>query len=158
MPKISNIDKFIELSSDLLSNYPSTTLSITYTSKKKSKKTIEDDKISKDSKKASNSVNFKLYEPHSGKCLKFNTSKSKELSKLLNFIGPRGVSNQNQNVIGLASLMTNVKYEDKEQPTEQIDEKEQTPIVEKDSAPVIQNANATSSSSKKKKKNKKKKN
>ncbi|EER31817.1 conserved hypothetical protein [Candida tropicalis MYA-3404] len=173
MPTVSSIDKFIELSTDLLLNYPTTTtLSITYTNLSKKKSTSSTSSTSKPSSSSKTSsthgVNFKLYEPNSGKCIKYNTKKSKELSKLLNFIGPKGLNNDNLHVLGLASLMTNVKYEDNT--TNNNQSLENTPVpMDVDSSNVnkldetkpgsASTANAgTSSSSKKKNKKKKKKN
>lgn len=72
-------------------------------------------------KLASNAVHFKLFEPKSGKCIKYNTYKIKELSRLLAFIGPRGVnvvtstSTGQDHVDGLASIMSNVKYSNEDE-------------------------------------------
>ncbi|KAL6453673.1 hypothetical protein SBY92_005245 [Candida maltosa Xu316] len=162
MPKVSNIDKFIELSTDLLTYYPTTTtLSITYTNvakKQSSKKSSSTDNktISKPAK-STHSVNFKLYEPHSGKCIKYNTSKSKELSRLLNFIGPKGVSNDNLHVLGLASLMANVKYDI--EPNVETTPAPEPEVVDKGKDNEKEKVDAPASgSSKKKNKKKKKKN
>lgn len=177
MPTVSSIDKFIELSTDLLINYPTTTtLSITYTnfSKKSSSSSNSNSKSNTNKSSSTHGVNFKLYEPNLGKVIKYNTKKSKELSKLLNFIGPKGLNNDNLHVLGLASLMTNVKYEDNT--TIQNQSLENTPApVELDAVSTSANANANTvkveekpgssstttgggSSSKKKNKKKKKKN
>lgn len=47
------------------------------------------------------------------------------MSRLLNFIGPKGLTNDNLHVVGLAGLMTNVKYEKPIEPS-----LENTPIPE----------------------------
>lgn len=133
---MSKVDSFIEDSSKLLEAYPSTTtLSVTYanSAKKKKKSDKSDDKSDdkkEDPKKATNSVTFKCYEPNSGKCIKLSTYKMKELSRLLTFVGPRGVSVSSKRRVqddestpdskrqkvdvhkpGLASYMTNVKFD-----------------------------------------------
>ena len=77
---------------ELFSAYPTTTVvSITYANETKKAKS-NTKTTSNDDKKASNSVKFKVYEPRSGKCLKYKTYKTKELSKLLTFLGPKGVT------------------------------------------------------------------
>ncbi|CUM66322.1 uncharacterized protein PRCAT00003984001 [Priceomyces carsonii] len=136
MPYERDIELFIESASRLLEAFPSSTLvSITYANeaKKHSKK-----KIIKDvSKRATNSVTFKCYEPKSGKCIKYKTKRTKELSRLLTFLGPKGVtvsksrkrsleavnlepSNETAKIeaemttdhaAGLASIMSNCKYD-----------------------------------------------
>lgn len=173
MPKISNIDSFIQLSSELLATYPTTTtLSITYSNV--AKKTNQPSsstttKIKKPTKKASHSVSFKLFEPHTGKCIKYSTYKIKELSKILNFIGPRGIHDANNlHVLGLSSLMTNVKYEAVEGEgtpvPEVIKQEQEKPEKEGTAAGVAKEGSSGSGSgsggagSKKKNKKKKKKN
>ena len=170
MPRVSSVDRFIELSTDLLANYPTTTtLSTTYTNiSKKSKKSTPASASTATTKPKSNkisthAVSFKLYEPNSGKCIKYTTTKSKELSRLLNFIGPKGLSNDNLHVVGLASLMTNVKYEKPVEPS-----LENTPVpesenlvtkeIEQNKPNAKEEKTTTSTSSKKKNKKKKKKN
>lgn len=168
MPKVTSIEKFIELSTDLLANYPTTTtLSTTYTnvSKKSKKSTSESAATSKpkSNKISTHAVSFKLYEPNSGKCIRYTTTKSKELSRLLNFIGPKGLTNDNLHVVGLASLMTNVKYEKPIEPS-----LENTPIpesenlatkeIEQNKPDAKEEKTTTTTSSKKKNKKKKKKN
>ncbi|RCK56643.1 hypothetical protein Cantr_05198 [Candida viswanathii] len=171
MPTVSTIDKFIELSTDLLTNYPTTTtLSITYTnlskkpSSKKSATTSTTTKSNKPAKSSTHAVNFKLYEPNSGKCIKYNTKKSKELSRLLNFVGPKGISSDNLHVVGLASLMTNVKYEESNVNVQSL---ENTPVpveldvakaAEEETKPVSSSSAGGASANKKKNKKKKKKN
>lgn len=188
MPSKSNIDSFIDFSSQLLEAYPSTTtLSITYANalKKQSKNKDKDgSKIDTSSdnnnKKATNLVTFKCYEPNSGKCIKYSTYKIKELSRLLTFIGPRGVSVSNtkkrpiedeqgntdakktkvetinEHTNGLASIMSNVKF-DNEEPLSTTISKVDTPPAEEKEAVHVNNEPATSSSKNKKKKKKGKK-
>lgn len=89
---MNSVDSFIESSLELLAAYPSTAIvSITYaneTKKSKSNTTTSNN----DDKKATNSVKVKVYEPHSGKCIRYKTYKTKELSKLMTFLGPKGVT------------------------------------------------------------------
>ncbi|KAI5955653.1 hypothetical protein KGF54_001155 [Candida jiufengensis] len=161
MPKIKNLDDFIELSTDLLQHFPSTTtLSITYSNtSKKPKNQKPSKKPTTQTNKATNEVNIKLYEPHQGKLLKFKTKKQKELSKILNILGPQGLSNQ----LGLTSLMTNVKYIEPE--VSVVDDsiisedvKNSSVITSKEGTPLVEENKTTASSSKKKNKKKKKKN
>ncbi|RLV93063.1 hypothetical protein JA1_002659 [Spathaspora sp. JA1] len=160
MPKVSNIESFIELASELYSTYPTTTtLSITYTnvSKKSSNKKSKEPITKPRHAIATHSVNFKLYEPSSGKCIKYNTFKIKELSRILNFVGPRGVNDGgNSHVVGLASLMTNVKYDAVEDETTPAPEG--TPEVTSGAASTGTSAASSTAASKKKNKKKKKKN
>lgn len=180
MAKKTNIDCFIESSSKLLEAFPSTTaLTITYANELKKQK--KKGKVSKeqDNKKASNSVSFKCYEPQSGRCLKYKTYKIKELSRLLTFVGPRGVSINKivknpiedeatksdkkkpnydevaENTPGLASIMSNTKFEDSEI-IGGVELKAETPAVEDANVENI-TASTTSSSKNKKKKKKGKK-
>lgn len=130
MPSEASADSFIEFASQLLQAYPSlATISITYAnSAKKLGKTAADD-----SKKASNFTAFKVYEPRSGKCIKYKTYKIKELSKLLTFLGPKGVSvtrpkkrratdependdekrqkTVTEHTVGLSSILSNTKFD-----------------------------------------------
>ncbi|KAI5961974.1 hypothetical protein KGF57_001513 [Candida theae] len=163
MPTIKDLDQFFELSTDLVANFPSTTLSITYsnTTKKLSSKGSKSnpiDEIASNTTKhkpPTHTVSIKLFEPHSGKCLKYKTTKQKELSRILNVLGPQGV---NSNGLGLASLMSNTKYipdpvveeAPKDSGVANTSTKENTPSVEESSAAV--------GGSKKKNKKKKKKN
>lgn len=169
MPRIKTIDEFLELSIDLLSNFPSTTFSITYSNVSKKSKTQKElklntaidstvdsqDKISKKQHTpATHAVTVKLFEPHTGKCLKYKTIKQKELSRILNMLGPQGISNK----VGLASLMTNTKFEppviaaaveDKaDENFANTTSKEGTPLVNTD-----ENTSGKKKSKKKKKKN-----
>ncbi|KAI3404916.2 hypothetical protein KGF56_002245 [Candida oxycetoniae] len=113
MPRVKNLDDFLELSTDLLCNFPSTTtLSVTYTNvskKAKAKSTKSKKPIEKARKHipTTHAVKIKFFEPHTGKCIKYKTIKQKELSRILNMLGPQGISNN----IGLASLMANCKFE-----------------------------------------------
>ncbi|EGW34825.1 uncharacterized protein SPAPADRAFT_57912 [Spathaspora passalidarum NRRL Y-27907] len=159
MPKVSNIESFIELASELYSTYPTTTtLSITYTnvSKKHSSKNTKESVTKPKHAVATHSVNFKLYEPNSGKCIKFNTFKIKELSRILNFVGPKGVNDSdNTHVVGLGSLMTNVKYDAVEEETTPAPEG--TPEVVSNAAATGTGTSVAPSAAQSKKKNKKKK-
>ncbi|KAI5961212.1 uncharacterized protein KGF55_004137 [Candida pseudojiufengensis] len=161
MPIIKNLDDFIELSTNLLAIFPSTTtLSITYSNKSKKLKASKKPNSKPNKQQATHEVNIKLYEPHQGKLLKYKTKKQKELSKILNLLGPQGLSNQ----IGLTSLMTNVKYVEPE--TENIDESTTTVATEavnksynnsKEGTPTVTgDVKPTTSKKKNKKKNKKK--
>lgn len=172
MSGTNGVDSFIEYSSKLLLAYPSTTLSITYANVEKNHKNAK--QVDTESKRATNKVTFKCYEPHSGKCVKYSTTKVKEFSRLMTFVGPRGVlvsrpkrksevldtetseetSDKKtktdlvtENRAGLASIMSNVKFEE-----ETIVSKVATPQPEeKDATPV----NTASKNKKKKKKGKK---
>lgn len=117
------IEEFIESSNDLLQAFPSTTISITYANDAKKYK----------NEKYLNSVKIKCYEPKSGKCLKFKTNKAKELSRLLIFLGPRSVSVKRKRdedsegtkklkseVPGMASIMSNKKFENDSEITEPV--------------------------------------
>ncbi|QRG36533.1 hypothetical protein FDK38_000874 [Candidozyma auris] len=155
------MEKFIESSEQLLEAFPSATLSITYSNA--AKKT----KHNNSSKKAQNVVKFKCTEPKSGKCIQYSTYKAKELSRLLTFFGPRGVSKKRKaedegatdqapkqaksDVVGVASIMSNTKFEE---PLIQQEEtkSEVTPVPEEN--PV--QPPSSSSKNKKKKKGKKK--
>lgn len=89
---MTTVDSFIESSLELLAAYPSSALvSITYSNELKKVKSNTMASNNED-KKASNSVTVKVYEPSSGKCIKYKTYKTKELSKLLTFLGPKGVT------------------------------------------------------------------
>lgn len=180
MPSESTIDRFIESSSELLLAYPTTTtLSITYANALKKSKTNKEGtkkQDESDSKKATNIVTFKCYEPNAGKCIKYSTYKVKELSRLLTFVGPRGVlvtkpinkkrkledgdensdkkakiekATNTEHAAGLASIMSNVKFEEETIP------KISTPQPE-DVASSATNSTATATSASKKKNKKKK--
>lgn len=177
----NTVDTFIESSSKLLQAFPTTTtLSITYAnSLKKSKAKKEESRKQEDtdSKKATNIVTFKCYEPNAGKCIKYSTYKVKELSRLLTFVGPRGVlvtrsTNKKRKLedseessekkakpeknltteytAGLASIMSNVKFEE-----EVAAPKVATPQPE-EAVPSASSTTATSTSASKKKNKKKK--
>ncbi|CCE72679.1 Piso0_000269 [Millerozyma farinosa CBS 7064] len=165
-----DIDAFIKHSVQLIEAYPSKTLlSITYAnSLKKQKKRVEKVTKADTNKKATNSVTFKCFEPESGKCIKYKTYKSKELSKLLTFVGPRGVSltkksetnstendgeTSNFHINGLSSIMSNVKFEEKKEPEKDVS-KAETLASQQDSK-EIPSSQASNSNKKKKKKGKK---
>jgi len=162
MPTIKNLDQFFELSTNLVANFPSTTLSITYSntakklSSKKSKPstTTADASSSTKHKPPTHTINIKLYEPHTGKCLKYKTTKQKEFSRILNVLGPQGV---NSNGLGLASLMSNTKYV----PEPVVEESKKDTgandaVVTKENTPVVEENIPAPSGSKKKNKKKKK--
>lgn len=155
------MDVFIQTSSELLQAYPSTTVSVTYANA--SKKTKKLDKLEKpetDSRKATNLVKFKCFEPNLGKCIKYSTYKVKELSRLLTYLGPRGVSMKRKNEdeessekrqklnLGVASVMSNSKFE------EPVAAAEEAPEI---GTPVPEEKESTPQPSKKKKKKGKKK-
>lgn len=154
------MERFIESLSELLEAFPSATVSVTYSnSAKKTKK--------EDPKRAHNVVKFKCYEPHLGKCVKYSTYKLKELSRLLIFLGPRGVSSlrkpeeseepaakrRKTDITGVASLMSNTKFEEQPEPEVVPEAKAQAVALDlKENSPQP----AAASKSKKKKKGKKK--
>lgn len=141
---IGTVDKtmeaFIEQVTLLLLAYPATSVSITYLNQTKKQKLA-----TKVTKPATNKVTFKVFEPQLGKIIKFSTIKSRELTRVLAFLGPRGVNyGVGIQLLGMARVMANVAQEEKE-PTP---EKEATP-AKKEETPVPET---------KLKKNKKKKN
>lgn len=154
------MERFIQSLSELLEAFPSTTVSLTYSNQAKKRG-------KEDPKKAQNVVKFKCYEPHLGKVVKYSTHKLKELSRLLIFLGPRGVApiappkrkaeeeaeesskRQKSEIVGVASVMSNTKYEEVPEP-EQAEVKE--PVAENETTQQPQ----ASAKSKKKKKGKKK--
>lgn len=91
-----SVDTFINNATHLLSAYPSSTVSITYTKSKT---------------KPGNITKFKVYNPRSNKSLKYKTNKIKEFSRLLTFLGPNGVNIELKHSVGLSSLMSNKKFE-----------------------------------------------
>ncbi|CCG22643.1 adhesin-like protein [Candida orthopsilosis Co 90-125] len=163
MPTIKDLDQFFELSTDLVANFPSTTLSITYSntakklSSKASKSTTTDESSSTTKHKPpTHTINIKLFEPHTGKCLKYKTTKQKEFSRVLNVLGPQGV---NSNGLGLASLMSNQKYV----PEPVVEESKKDAgaddaVLTKENTPVVEESTTATGGSKKKNKKKKKKN
>lgn len=146
------METFIQSTSDLLEAFPAATVLITYSNVAKKLK-------SDDTKRASNVVKFKVYDSQLGKCIKYSTYKSKELSKLLIFLGPRGVSTKRKIdddeesekkqklSVGAASVMSNLKVEEIAQ-EETVESTVGTPAPEE--------GTGTTSSKKKKKKGKKK--
>ncbi|SGZ48251.1 CIC11C00000002804 [Sungouiella intermedia] len=145
------METFIQSTSDLLEAFPGATVLITYSNVSKKTK-------SEDAKRASNVLKFKVYDSHLGKCIKYSTHKSKELSRLLTFLGPHGVSMKRKHDggdvsekkqklgVGAASVMSNVKVEETEHET-----------VESNAATPAPEEGSTATSSKKKKKKGKKK-
>ncbi|KAL7662851.1 SRP9 domain-containing protein [[Candida] zeylanoides] len=172
MPTETTLDRFIETSSSLLSAYPTTaTLSVTYSnSAKKNKRVpVKDGEL----KRATNKVTFKCYEARSGKCTKYSTHKAKELSRLLTFAGPRGVSvtktssdrpadnlqdaaTATTHKAGLASIMSNVKYEEDSVAAPKADTSATAEVETKGAAASAADVAASTSKSKKKKKKGKK--
>lgn len=146
------METFIQSTSDLLEAFPAATVLITYSNVAKKLK-------SEDTKRASNVVKFKVYDSQLGKCIKYSTYKSKELSKLLIFLGPRGVSTKRKSdddeesekkqklSVGAASVMSNLKVEEIEQ---------EEPVESTVGTPAPEEGTTTTSSKKKKKKGKKK--
>ncbi|QLQ78128.1 hypothetical protein HG537_0A03750 [Torulaspora globosa] len=116
---VKPIDTFITNSVELFEVNPSqTTLSISYKWKSKSgKKPV---------------VSFKTHNSHLSSCYKFRTNKSKDVSRLLSALGPRGVTitrgkiekrvlkgnDKSRDVVGLSTLMVNTEV------------KEHVPVVE----------------------------
>lgn len=113
------VDDFINSSIMFLEAYPATTISITYANN------VKKGKVAKTG--SENSVRVKCYDPHSGKCIKYKTYKSKELSKIMTFLGPQGVTvakkGSDDKVCGLASVMSNKKFERDEDVKEVMDDK-----------------------------------
>lgn len=141
------MESFIQSTADLFEAFPSATVSITYKNATKKKPT--------DSNATRNTAKFKVFEPHTGKCIQYKTSKSKELSRLLTYLGPRGVlsmkraheeeedeSKKPKLMVGVSSVMANTKFEETEPVV--VVETETTTVPEADKK------------AKKKKKNKKK--
>lgn len=102
MPQLQLLDTYVERSVSLLEASPSDTLvSVTYhtkpSSNNKKKQQLEQQQqqqqqLEKEELKPSYSfISFKTYNPHSGTCYKFKTSKAKDLSRILSALGPRGV-------------------------------------------------------------------
>ncbi|WPK26213.1 hypothetical protein PUMCH_003562 [Australozyma saopauloensis] len=115
------MDTFIDSATELLEAYPGATVSITYSNvhKKESKK------VTADSKRAVNKVKFKVYDAGLSKSVRYSTTKTKELSKLLTFLGPIGVSTKRKAAdeedesakrpktsTGAAGIMSNYKAEE----------------------------------------------
>lgn len=101
MTKIGSDSRFIEKSLELLTASPrDTSVGITYThSKDKKKRAL---------------VRFKVYNSKSGVCLSLQTHKVKELSRVLNALGPHdttvtNIKQENIPVKGISSVMTNVE-------------------------------------------------
>lgn len=90
------MDTFIDSALELLEAYPSATVSVTYS--KFSKKETTDG-----SRRPSNKVKFKVYDLDLSKFVRYTTTKTKELSKLLTFLGPHGVSTKRKVIEDLSS-------------------------------------------------------
>ncbi|GMM36302.1 signal recognition particle subunit [Saccharomycopsis crataegensis] len=177
MPKIALLDTYIDRSTSLLDVAASDTLvSMTYHNKS-SKKTIS----SSSDASSYTCVRFKTYNPRSGTCYSFKTSKAKDLSRILSALGPRGVQFTKTKKVskepiklddhaktkileekyivngkGFASLMSNTEFKGEEEEVKVVPEK---PEAQNDNsqqeAKTAGNANAESSSKKKKSKKKK---
>lgn len=120
------MDNFIESALRLLEAYPGATVSVTYANvarknEKKQRKALK----TADDRRAKNRVKFKVYDAQSTKALVYYTYKAKELSKILTFLGPRGVASSKRHVLlaepesklvtlGVASVMSNVEFKEPE--------------------------------------------
>jgi hypothetical protein len=134
--RVKDIDAYITQTQALLKASPSsTTISITYTHRKKNDEDIKA------------VIRFKTYDAKHGICHVFKTHKIKEFSKLCNALGPRGCNVNGEDVDGISLILSNAKKEDvvKEE-APKVDEE----TVQRESTP------ATDSAPQKKKKNKKK--
>lgn len=132
--------------------FPSATASITYSriSKKNSVSVT---------RRASNKVKYKVYDLALSKSIRYSTTKSKELSKLLTFFGSNGVSTASKSAdsedsdkklkfsVGVASVMTNFKPEDLPKVL----------LVDADVTDIVNEEEQTTTCSKKKEKKNKKK-
>lgn len=153
-PTHPKMDSFIDSALELLEAYPSATVSITY-SRVGKKESLEE------SRRPSNKVKFKVHDLVLTKSVRYTTTKTKELSKLLTFLGPHGVSTKRkaaQDLLaakklkpspGVAGVMSNFKA--KELPIVQ-----QNQAAESESATKEDDLQATASKKKGKKKGKKK--
>lgn len=177
MPTEKSVDKFIEYASKLIASNPLVTLSTTYSNeskkilKKRAKKSSSSEEKEPFGLKNTAVITFKCFEPRSGQCIKYKTYKAKELSRLLAFVGPRGVSvtrkrsrdsddtgddlkrqkvETPQQVPGLSSLMSNVPYKE-----EEVQAPTTTEPAKASPTPEASQQEATSSKSKNKKKKKK---
>lgn len=153
---VKPLDTFITNSISLLEANPSQTLvSISYGSEAKKRKLGE-----KDSSRALSQhkslVSFRTHNTHLGISYKFKTNKSKDVSRLLSALGPRGVQiskgkiekkktnkkdpSDSKDTVGMSTLLVNTSVKEH---------------VEEISKPASKQQSASSSSGKKKKKNKK---
>lgn len=138
------MEKFIESLAELFEAFPSATVTVTYSDKSKSKKASS-------IQAPVHVVKFKCTEPQLGKSIQYSTRKAKELSRLLTYFGPRGVSAAKRKadadtteeptkkpkteIVGVASVMSNSKFEEPQaeaeekvaEPTAVAEEKEKTP-------------------------------
>lgn len=102
------MDSFIDLAAKFLEAYPLSTLSITYSN------------VAKKAQGKAGKVRFKFYDSALTKCVKYSTTKLKEVSKILTYLGPRGVSSaatdglEPKQTVGAASVMANHKVKEVE--------------------------------------------
>ncbi|CDO53103.1 similar to Saccharomyces cerevisiae YKL122C SRP21 Subunit of the signal recognition particle (SRP) [Geotrichum candidum] len=118
MTAIKSIDKFIQLSHDLLIARPTTTrISTTYSHKQKkraSKRSNATDakEASADQPQQGSAVAIvKTFDPVSGVCLKLKLSKINQLNRVLSALGPRGVQVDDKQVVGFAEVLSGKKSE-----------------------------------------------
>lgn len=107
------MESFIESAEQLLAAFPSSTVLITYSNVGKKFPKGRPDHAPQ------NMVSFKVCHAHLGKNIRYSTYRTKEVSRLLTFLGPRGVSKKRkldadapEVVVGAAAIMANVKLED----------------------------------------------
>lgn len=144
------MESFILSTAELLEAFPSATVSITYANVTKKNKNPEKNGTTHTAK-------FKVFEAHTGKCIQYKTSRSKELSRLLTYLGPRGVlavkrthedeetgNKKPKLVVGASSVMANTKFE------------ETKPVAAVETEAPVASVAETDKKSKKKKKGKKK--
>ncbi|GMM46847.1 signal recognition particle subunit [Pichia kluyveri] len=137
--KIKNIDTYLTSTKELLESNPNnTTISITYTH------------VKKNDNKVRSIIKFKTFNNKSGIVHIFKTHKSKEFSKIINALGPRGCNINGNDMDGLSLSLSNVNKNDI------IKEDEKLPIVEEQTVNNVPVKNNEQSTSQKKKKNKKK--
>lgn len=127
------MDSFIVAAADLLEAFPGATVSITYANVHK--------KAGAESRRPANKVRFKVYDADLSKCVRYSTTKSKELSKLLSFLGPHGVSTGtkrkaeeaelNKKNTGVAGIMSNTEVQELPSVPEETEVKEDEPKKKK---------------------------
>lgn len=127
------MDSFITAATHLLEAFPNATVSIAYSNVHK--------KTGVDSRRPANKVRFKVYDAELSKCVRYSTTKSKELSKLLSFLGPHGVSTgtkrkaegdePTRKSAGLAAIMSNTKIEELPSVPEEVEVKVEEPKKKK---------------------------
>lgn len=108
------MDTFIDSALELLEAYPAATVSVTYSKASKVESLDE-------TRRPSNKVKFKVFDLDLSKTVRYTTTKTKELSKLLTFLGPHGVSTKRKAIEdmpsakkskpspGVAGVMSNFK-------------------------------------------------